>query len=150
MFLFISRFFKKKLLSAAEEEQVLSAIKQAENNTSAEIRVAIDKRCQGDPVKKAIELFEKLGMTATQHRNGVLIYVSLYDRKFAIIGDIGIHNIVGDSFWKQVATEMRNYFARGEVVKGIIAGIYEAGEVLAKYFPRDNSDINELPDEIVY
>ncbi len=150
MFLFLSRFFRKKLLSSQEEEQILNAIRQAENITSAEIRVAVGKRCEGDPVKKAIELFEKLGMTATQHRNGVLIYVSLHDRKFAIIGDIGIHNIVGDTFWNQVAKEMKNHFSNEELVQGIIAGVQRAGEVLAKYFPRDDSDINELPDEIVY
>ncbi len=142
---------RRRLLARDEERAVMEAIGRAERKTSAEIRVVVERRCPGgDPYARAVQRFEELGMTRTKQRNGVLIYVALRDRKFAIIGDEGIHRHVGDEFWQEVRDAMQQAFRERGVVAGIVAGVERAGEALARYFPPSEDDVNELPDEIAY
>ena len=137
--------------SEAEEKQILSAIKAAEQTTSGEIRVHIDKWCKTDPVFKAQNLFGHLKMDETKLRNGVLIYIALHEHKFAIVGDIEIDNKVGSHFWESTKDKMASNFKQGAIINGICEGIKEAGIQLQKYFPYDrNSDENELTDDISY
>ena len=88
-----------RALTPQEANAIKQVIKAAESLTSAEIRVVVEHHLDGEPYQKAVEFFEKLGMTQTQQRNGVLIYVARKSKKFAIIGDEGIHKHVGDEFW---------------------------------------------------
>lgn len=138
------------LFSDIEEDRIAKAISDAENATSGEIRIAIDKNCEGDAYQKAIEYFAKLDMDKTAQRNGVLIYLAHVEHKFAIIGDSGISKVVPDNFWETTKVAMNAHFAKGNLADGIIAGIALAGEKLALYFPYRTGDINELPNDIVY
>ena len=138
------------LFSDIEQEKIANAIADAEKATSGEIRIAIDKRCEADPYEKAIEYFVKLDMDKTARRNGVLIYLAHVDRKFAVIGDIGINQLVPDDFWETTKIAMTAHFAKGNLADGIIAGVTLAGEKLALFFPPQKGDINELPNDIVF
>jgi len=138
------------LFSDLEQERIAQAIADAENATSGEIRIAIDKHCAGDPYEKAIEYFAKLGMDKTAQRNGVLIYLAHADHKFAIIGDAGINKVVPDDFWETTKVAMGAHFAKGDLAVGIIAGVALAGEKLALFFPPQQGDINELPNDIIF
>ena len=89
-------------------------------------------------------------MLETKDRNGVLIYLSVNDRKFAIIGDGGINKVVPEGFWNEIKEMMIGHFIKGEFAIGLINGIEKAGEQLKQYFPWQENDINELPDEISY
>ena len=139
-----------RALTPQEANAIKQVIKAAESLTSAEIRVVVEHHLDGEPYQKAVEFFEKLGMTQTQQRNGVLIYVARKSKKFAIIGDEGIHKHVGDEFWQAVAQEMKTFFQKGQFVEGIQAGVKRAGEVLSQYFPWKEGDVNELSDEVIY
>jgi uncharacterized membrane protein len=99
---------------------------------------------------RAAHLFEKLKMHETKERNGVLIYVSVVDHKFAIIGDAGIHEIVKDDFWNKIKEEMTAHFKQGNLAEGIIHAIKESGKALAAYFPCRTDDKDELSDDIVF
>lgn len=143
-------FFKWEPLSEEEEKKVLQSIADAELNTSGEIRIHIDKWCKTDPVFKANNVFSHLGMEKTNARNGVLLYIALKEKKFAIVGDEGIDAVVPRDFWESTADIMRKSFSAGTVVEGICQGIQEVGEQMKKYFPYESGDINELPDEISY
>ncbi len=137
------------LLSAADERQVVEAIRTAESATSGEIRVHIERKVPGgDPVVRAKELFVELGMSATALRNGVLIYVAAEDHKFAICGDKGIDDMVEDDFWDCTKDAMQAEFRRGNFKQGLIDGITRAGERLQQYFPGRHDDTNELSNEI--
>jgi uncharacterized membrane protein len=89
-------------------------------------------------------------MDATAERNGILFYVAVDDRVFAIVGGAGIHAKVGDSFWEALRDAMRDAFVKGEPAAGLIRAIDEAGLRLAEHFPRRVDDRNELSDEISY
>lgn len=139
-----------KILNTAEEAILVEAIAVAEKNTSGEIRVHIEKACKGDVLERAKEVFEKLGMTATEARNGVLIYIAEESHKFAIIGDAGIHEKVGSDFWDQSKNLMLQHFIKGEFVQGIKAAVLSCGEALKAHFPYQKNDTNELSNDISY
>ncbi|WP_131539321.1 TPM domain-containing protein [Pedobacter nototheniae] len=138
------------LFSDIEQDKIAKAIADAEQATSGEIRIAIDKHCEGDAYEKAIDYFAKLDMDKTAQRNGVLIYLAHADHKFAIIGDTGINRVVPDNFWETTKVAMNAHFATGNLADGIVAGVALAGEKLALFFPYQVGDINELPNDIVY
>lgn len=141
----------KKPFNKIEEQLILSAIKAAENNTSGEIRLHIEPRCKTDDTyERAIDLFEELGMTETKDRNGVLIYMAIDDKKFAIIGDEGINDVVPENFWNNTKDLMIEQFKQGKIAQGLVVGIHDAGEQLKAFFPFQKDDTNELPDDISY
>ena len=134
--------------SEAEIQQIRDAIASAELNTSGEIRVHIDTKCFGNPVKKAIRVFNALGMHLTKRRNAVLIYVATQHQKLAIIGDQGINAHVPDHFWDDERELMIGHFKQGNFVVGLIKGISEVGNQMKVAFPYEEGDENELDDEV--
>jgi uncharacterized membrane protein len=138
------------MLEAHNEKIIIDSIVEAEKNTSGEIRVHIEKKCSGNPVERAQQLFEKLGMIATESRNGVLIYIAEESHKFAIIGDVGIHQKVGIDFWNRSKDIMQQHFIKGEFVEGIKEAVLACGDALKKHFPIKHDDSNELPNDISY
>lgn len=136
-----------KLLSDGEKERIVQAIKNAESKSSGEIRVHIEYLCKTEPLKRAKEVFEKLGMTNTKKKNGALIYVAVGDRKLAVIGDSGINNKVSPEFWHQVKEQIKGELARGQFCRGICLGIELIGEKLKELFPHRPDDVDELSDE---
>lgn len=140
----------KKVFTPSQEEAIKAAITSAEKLTSGEISLYIDDYCKKDPLKKAAEIFEKLAMYKTKLRNGVLIYLSFCDHKFAIIGDEGIHQKVGDEFWSETKELMLSFFKKNQLAEGLVAGIEKAGAALSEEFPRHEDDIDEISNEINY
>ncbi len=137
--------------TATQKKQIEDAISTAEKETSGEIRVHIELRCKHDDVKDcAAKTFAMLGMHKTELRNGVLIYLAIDDKKFAIIGDIGIHSKVGQAFWDDVKEIMQSNFQQGRFTEGLVTAIQMVGEKLKTFYPYQANDINELPDQISF
>jgi len=140
----------KEFLGKENESLIVKAIGKAENQTSGEIRVHVENKCSEEVLDRAAWLFKKLKMHETKDRNGVLIYLSVNDRKFAIIGDAGINKVVPEGFWNDIKEMMIGHFKKGEFALGLINGIEKTGEHLKQFFPHQDDDVNELPDEISY
>src|SRR5664280_2176468 len=140
-----SSFFTKE-----QQAQILAAVKEAEKETSGEIRVHIESSLKGDVLDRAAWLFKKLGMDKTAARNGVLFYLDVSDRQFAIIGDAGINSKVQTGFWDEISEFLLKNFKEGKFTEGLSQGIIMAGEQLKTHFPYKEDDINELPDEISF
>jgi uncharacterized membrane protein len=140
-----SSFFTKE-----QKARILEAIKTAENETSGEIRVHIETSFTGDVLDRAAWIFKKIGMHATGNRNGVLFYLALINRQFAVIGDRGINAVVPPDFWDKVKEKLQVNFRAGKFTEGLVEGILQAGTQLKTHFPRMKDDINELPDEISF
>lgn len=132
-----------------DKERLDSVVKEAELHTSGEIRVYLEDHCKGDVLDRAAFIFSELNMHKTANRNGVLIYLALQEKKFAVLGDTGIHTIVGQDFWHSVKELMLDHFKHGRFTDGLVSGIQEAGHVLQKHFPAERDDANELPDEVI-
>lgn len=145
-------FKKKSLLSPEDNKRVVEAIRATEQLTSGEIRVYMESR---NPLVSTIEraqhVFLQMNMQETRQRNGVLIYVAIKDREVAVIGDIGIHEQVGEAFWHHQVQQMLGFFKHNHIADGVIKCIAEIGNVLIEKFPYDAAtDKNELPDDIVF
>ena len=139
------KFFPKE-----EKEQIKAAVKEAETNTSGEIRVHIDNHCKEDVLDRAAWWFAKLEMHKTEKRNGVLFYLAVKDQKFAILGDAGINAVTPDDFWDNIKEKMLGHFTEGAFAAGLSEGILLAGEALRSHFPYQDDDVNELSDEISF
>ncbi len=135
-------------LTKEEEQEIVQAIVVAENNTSGEIRVHIEEHSEKSPLERAQEVFFKLKMDKTKDRNGVLFYVCVADKKFAIIGDEGINNVVDANFWNSTKEVVIANFKEKNFKKGLVDGILKAGEQLKSYFPFQSDDVDELSNEI--
>jgi uncharacterized membrane protein len=140
----------KEFLKQLRHDDIVGAIREAEQKTSGEIRVFISHKNIDDAVAAAQAAFVRLGMTKTRDRNGVLIFVAPCAHKFAVIGDEGVHKRCGDEFWQAMAAEMTGHFKQSEFSQGILHGIRKAGELLAAHFPHRPDDRNELPDSIAH
>jgi len=140
-----SSFFTKE-----QQVNILDAIKEAEKETSGEIRVHIETRLSGDVLDRASWIFKKIGMDRTKERNGVLFYLAIKNRKFAIIGDTGINARVPEGFWDKIKNVMESDFREKRFSDGLAKGILMAGDQLKEHFPHLADDVNELPDEISF
>lgn len=140
-----STFFSKE-----QQAKILASVVEAEKETSGEIRVHIESTLKVDVLDRAAWLFKKLGMDKTAERNGVLFYLAINNRKFAIIGDAGINSKVPEGFWNEISELLKNNFREGRFTEGLCEGIVMAGDQLKQYFPWREDDVNELSDEISF
>ncbi len=140
----------KEFFSEIQVKAIGSAIAAAEDKTSGEIRVHLDKKCDTDPIAAAEKWFGKLKMHKTELRNGVLIYLAVDSHVFAIYGDKGINEKVPQGFWLEISKEMETSFRQGEFAEGLINAIHKAGDQLIHFFPRNKDDKNELTNDISY
>jgi len=140
----------KDFFTAEQKAQIEVAITEAEKLTSGEIRLHLDRICKDDVLKQAVKIFTKLGMEKTERRNGVLFYLSIDDRKFAVIGDKGINEVVPADFWDDIYQTIVSYFKTEKYTEGLCWAILEAGKHLASHFPIQADDTNELTNEISF
>ncbi len=143
---------KNKFITAEENQRIVEAIQQAEQQTSGEVRVFIESKCSYmDAIDRAAEIFSKLQMQKTAERNAVLIYVAMKDRQLAIFGDEAIHKKVGNEYWGRLVKHMISHFSKNNFAEGLRTSIIEIGQDLQKHFPHHKyTDKNELPDDIVF
>lgn len=138
------------LFNEAQQKAVVDSIKAAELNTSGEVQVHIENTCKKEVMDRATEVFASLNMHKTKLRNGVLFYLAVKDKKFAILGDAGINAAVTKDFWESIKESMQTEFRQGKFTEGLCNGILKAGEQLKSHFPYQSDDVNELPDDISF
>ncbi len=142
----VKKFFDKK-----EEKQIIRAIQESDTQTSGELRVNVESDDIDNLNERALFVFEALGMRNTRERNGVLIYLNPKVKSFLIMGDEGIHEKVGQSFWESLSETMKKHFHQGQYCAGTLEVIQQLGRELQRYFPYDpTTDTNELDDEVSY
>jgi uncharacterized membrane protein len=133
-----------------DKVRIVNAVKQAELNTSGEIRIHIEDKCKGNVLDRAADVFAMLKMQKTEQRNGVLFYLALADKQFAILGDAGINAVVPENFWESIKEAMLAHFKNSEFAEGLVTGVEMAGEKLKQHFPYQSDDVNELPNDISF
>jgi uncharacterized membrane protein len=145
-------FSRKDFFSEIEKNQIVASIREAEKQTSGEIRVYVERRCRFvDPLDRAAEVFSLLDMGKTSGHNAVLLYLAVKDRQLAVFGDQAIHEKVGEDFWRGEVTHMLTRFQKDDYADAVSKVIQDIGNALKYHFPYDRqSDINELPDDIVF
>lgn len=143
---------KKPLFPPEQQAKLVEAIKEAERNTSGEVRVFVERKCAYvNPVDRAQEIFFNLQMEKTQDRNAVLLYLAIDDHQLALFADEGIYQRLGKEYWdaevKKIISEIKN----DHFIEGICEIVSDIGQALKEQFPYDRTgDKNELPDEIIF
>ena len=140
----------KDFFTEQDKEDIKLAIMNAELDTSGEIRVHIENTFSGEVMDRAAFIFKQLGMNKTELRNGVLIYLAVKNRRFAIIGDSGIHKVVPENYWNDIKANMLDHFRENRFTDGLVEAIASTGLHLKKHFPHQRDDVNELPDDISF
>lgn len=148
----MSLFRRKEFFTDEEKQNIIDAVRSAEQRTSGEVRVFVESRCRYvNAIDRAVEIFENLQMQKTEQRNATLVYVAIKDRQLAVFGDEGIHQKVGNEYWANEVMKMINAFNRDNIAEGIRQCVINIGEALALHFPYNRTtDKNELPDDIVF
>ena len=139
---------QKEFLAQLDQLRIVEAIRAAEKMTSGEIRVHVQPSSRGEIRTIAEKTFERLGMTKTALRNGVLLFIASEEQRFVILGDKGINELVPAGFWDEIAAKLTIRFKAGEYTDGIVEAIHSAGEELRHDFPRAHDDRDELSNEI--
>ena len=140
---------QKEFLERLDQKRIVAAIQNAEGQTSGEIRIHVQPKATGSELRAVAErTFERLGMTKTALRNGVLLFIATEEQRFVILGDRGIDEKVPAGFWDDIATTLGARFVAGELTEGIEEAVLAAGQQLRVFFPRAGDDLNELSDEI--
>jgi len=139
----------RAFLTEEQQKELEECIRQAELKTSGEIRIHIERTCD-DPFQRGKEIFTDLNMQATAQHNGVLFYIAVESRKFAILGDEGIDRKVPPGFWDAIKEQMAADFSQGRFHEGLKTAVLTAGEQLGTHFPHTRDDVNELPDTISF
>lgn len=132
------------------KKKITDAIENAELATSGEIRLHVDNYCKGDVLDRAVYIFEQLKMHKTALRNGVLFYVAVCDKKFAVIGDVGINQKVPVDFWEEIKNDVIQNFKKNDFGNGLSEAILKAGQQLKTHFPYQTGDTNELENNISF
>ena len=146
-------FFKKKeYFSAEQKTRIVAAIRSMEQQTSGEIRVFVEsKNPFMNPIDRAAEIFFKLKMQDTDHRNGVLLYIATKHKELALFGDEGIYKATGAEYWNNAVHNMISRFRGDDICEGMVQCIQQVGQTLKEKFPYiKTEDKNELPDDIVF
>ena len=146
-------FFKKReFFSAEDKAQIVEAIRLAEKETSGEIRIYIEsKNAYVDAIDRAAEIFFKLKMHETDHRNAVLLYIAMDHHELALFADEGIYQKAGKDYWDAEVKMMIANFTKDNISNGIEQCVKQIGQTLKEKFPYvPTEDKNELPDEIVF
>ena len=143
---------KKDFFSKEDNEMIVQAIRDAERQTSGEVRVFVESKCRFiDPLDRALEIFAELKMQNTEQRNAVIVYVAIKDRQLAVYGDTGIHQKTGNEYWKAAVDNMISHFNKENYAAGIANCVTMIGKALQEHFPYyKDVDKNELPDEIIF
>jgi uncharacterized membrane protein len=139
-----------RLISLEEQNRLLDKIARIEKRSSGEVRIHVAERRVKDPLKAARRTFTSLGMSATKRRNGVLVFLSLPSRKFAIVGDEGIDRVTPKDYWDGLRDTLAARFAAGDFCEGLLEILDRVEAVLVRHFPYEKGDVDELPDELSY
>jgi uncharacterized membrane protein len=148
------KHFIEDIISAEDRDAISKAIHTAEQHTSGEIKVAVRERRHFSEKrlsleKMALREFDRVKLSKTRDRTGILFFFLLSERKFHIVADEGIHRKVADGTWARVADSMSTEFKKGKHREGIIQGVEEAGRILSEALPRSAGDRNEISDEVI-
>jgi uncharacterized membrane protein len=140
---------QQEFLDRLDQKRIVAAIAEAEQQTSGEVRVHVQPKVTGGELRPVAErTFERLGMTKTALRNGVLLFIASEENRFVILGDSGINDKVPAGFWDDIAAKLTIRFRSGEFTEGIVDAVTSAGAQLREYFPRASDDVDELSNEI--
>ena len=99
--------------------------------------------------RRAIDIFKVGTDRRTTGRTGILIYLSMRERRAEIVADEAITSKVAPEVWGEAMAAMLAELKQGHVGAGMAAAVERVGRILAEHVPRRDDDVNELPDRLI-
>jgi len=99
--------------------------------------------------EQALQEFYAHGLHRTQDATGVLLFVSLLERRVIVLGDVGIDEKLDATHWEATDTAVLEGIRSGSLKDGLAAGIRRTADVLAEHFPRKAGDRDEVPNHVI-
>jgi putative membrane protein len=99
--------------------------------------------------ERAVRAFRIGAERRTHGRTGILIYLSMRERRAEIVADEAIATKVDPDVWGDAMVALLAEMRQGRVADGMIAAVENVGEILAGHFPAAHDDQNELPDRLI-
>ena len=148
------KLLQQEILTKTELTTIASLIAEIESKTLGELRVNIERKRLWKERKLslheiAMRHFFALGMNKTKAKTGVLVFINMKERAFHIIADEGIHAKVSQEYWDNLASLMSQHFKQQKFCEGICSVLRDIGTVLEKEFPTNDSDTNELSNDVI-
>lgn len=141
----------KDFLTKEERDLISSAVSKAEGTTAGEIRVVVvsnSKKFESVHAH-AVEAFGKYGLNNTIDKTGILIFLSVEEKRIEILADSGINAKVEQETWDTMVTKLAENIRSGGTCKGICDLVKEVGELLTVHFPIQPEDKDELSNEVM-
>ena len=107
------------------------------------------KLAEAEVYRRALQAFHESGLDKTRDRTGILILVSLLERRVHVLADVGIAEKLPQSAWDDVVALVLDGIKHRHLTDGLCDAIQRCGEHLAEHFPRRPDDTNELPDRLL-
>ena len=137
-------------------KRIEQAVRESEKTHDGELRFAVEAGLDFLPLargmtprQRAVEVFSRLRVWDTERNSGVLIYVQLVDRRIEIVADRGINARVDQGAWDDICRRMEQAFRAERFEEGSLQGIRAITALMARYFPPQGSNPDELPDQPV-
>jgi putative membrane protein len=99
--------------------------------------------------QRAIEVYFENHVSMTRDRTGIMIFVSLLEKKVEVLADCGINSKVDKEYWNELVASLITDISTGKKVEGMISAIESCGNSLTKDFPRKSDDTNEVADHLI-
>lgn len=97
----------------------------------------------------AITSFYREKLYRTRDQNGILIFISVLERRVYILGDRGIDAKINDNGWQDIVSGLTAGIRRGKQGEALLAAVNQVGEILKQHFPIQEGDRNELHNLII-
>jgi putative membrane protein len=98
---------------------------------------------------RAINTFYANKLSQTRDRTGILIFISLLERRVEVLADVGISSKIPQATWDELVAKLLTDIKKGQQTEGVCAAIHTCGKILSEHFPRKDDDTNELPNQPV-
>ncbi|KAB2706669.1 TPM domain-containing protein [Brucella intermedia] len=97
----------------------------------------------------ALQQFLARNVHITEHRTGILLFVSMAEHYAEVIADAGINARVGQDEWNAIVATLVHHASRAQVAEGFVLAIGQAGLLLETHFPAGADNVNELDDHLI-
>jgi putative membrane protein len=99
--------------------------------------------------QRSLEVFYNNKVSITKDRTGIMIFISLLERKVEVLADCGINEKVEKDYWNKLVSELISQIRNGKIIEGLGSAITECGRSLETSFPIQENDTNEIPNELI-
>ncbi|MDP8269690.1 MAG: TPM domain-containing protein [Candidatus Tenebribacter davisii] len=118
-------------------------------NISSIDRLIVPKRIRLQKVQeRATRYFMESGVFNTKDRTGILIFISIMERRVELLADSGINAMISKDKWQDIVNNIIKGIKENDITTHLTRSIDECGNLLAEHFPIQADDKNELTDDI--